>query len=109
MAKERAGQKVVRLDDEGHVFRNANGSAPFKYRAAGDCSDGGEGRRFRVHDLRHLAASTLAMAGASQRELQEVLGHDSPAMSSRYSHFFDKNIADLGDKIAGRLFGKTNA
>ena len=77
MAKERAGQKVVRLDETGHVFRNADGSAPFKYReswviavTAAKVDD------FRVHDLRHLAASTLAMAGASQRELQEVLGHD---------------------------------
>ena len=110
MAKQRAGQKVVRLDDEGHVFRNVNGSAPFRYRRSWDTAvAAAKVEDFRVHDLRHLAASTLAMTGASQRELQEVLGHDSPAMSSRYSHFFDKNIADLGDKIADRLFGKGDA
>ena len=60
---------------------------------------------FRFHDLRLLAASHLAMAGATQRELMEVLGHRSPAMTKRYSHFFDEHIADLGDRLQSRLFG----
>ncbi|MBM4354522.1 MAG: hypothetical protein FJ109_12160 [Deltaproteobacteria bacterium] len=41
---------------------------------------------FRFHDLRHTAASQLAMAGVNMRTIQEILGHRSPAMTQRYTH-----------------------
>jgi integrase len=41
---------------------------------------------FRFHDCRHDAASTLARAGASLLEIQQVLGHKTASMSLRYSH-----------------------
>ncbi len=41
---------------------------------------------FRFHDLRHTAASWQAMSGTSQPILQEILGHKTPAMTSRYKH-----------------------
>jgi len=40
----------------------------------------------RFHDLRHDAASTLAMAGVSQRAIMEILGHRDPRMAARYQH-----------------------
>ncbi len=41
---------------------------------------------FRFHNLRHTFASYLSMAGATQREIQDFLGHKSLAMTNRYSH-----------------------
>jgi site-specific recombinase XerD len=38
------------------------------------------------HDLRHDAASTLTMAGVSQRAVTEILGHRDPRMTMRYQH-----------------------
>lgn len=38
------------------------------------------------HDLRHDAASTLTMAGVSQRAIMEILGHRDPRMTTRYQH-----------------------
>ncbi|MBQ4647429.1 MAG: site-specific integrase [Candidatus Gastranaerophilales bacterium] len=42
---------------------------------------------FRFHDLRHTHASYQAMNGISQAITQKTLGHKSPAMTNRYSHF----------------------
>lgn len=50
---------------------------------------------FRFHDLRHTAASYLAMSGATQGELMAILGHRSPHMTRRYAHYSQKHIADL--------------
>lgn len=41
---------------------------------------------FRFHDLRHTTASWLAMAGANQDVIRDVLGHKDIRMSFRYTH-----------------------
>ena len=40
----------------------------------------------KFHDLRHDVASTLTMAGVSQRAVMEILGHKDPRMTLRYQH-----------------------
>ncbi len=40
----------------------------------------------RFHDLRHTAASHLAMNGASTLEIAAILGHKTLSMVKRYSH-----------------------
>jgi len=55
------------------------------------------------HSLRHTAASHLAMSGATQGELMEVLGHRSPVMTKRYAHFNKAHLAKLLQKTNDNL------
>jgi integrase len=60
---------------------------------------------FKFHDLRHTAASHMAMNGATQGELMEVLGHRSPTMTRRYAHFSKEHIARIMQKTSNSLIG----
>lgn len=54
---------------------------------------------FKFHDLRHTAASYLAMNGASLLEIAEILGHKTLAMVKRYSHLTKKHTATLIERM----------
>lgn len=60
---------------------------------------------FRFHDLRHTAASYMAMSGATQGELMAILGHRTPVMTKRYSHYSQDHLkvmmerTSLNDKL----------
>lgn len=41
---------------------------------------------YRFHDNRHTAASYLAMSGASDLQIADILGHKTLSMVKRYSH-----------------------
>ncbi|MGV7234771.1 MAG: tyrosine-type recombinase/integrase [Nitrosomonadaceae bacterium] len=58
---------------------------------------------FHWHDLRHTAASYLAMSGVSLVEIAKVLGHRTLAMVARYAHLSDDHIVATGEKLATRL------
>jgi len=58
---------------------------------------------FHWHDLRHTAASYLAMSGVSLVEIAKVLGHRTLQMVARYSHLSDQHIVTTGEKLAERL------
>lgn len=60
---------------------------------------------FRFHDLRHTAASYMAMAGRREREIAELLGHRTLAMVKRYSHLSKAHVADLVDELESTLLG----
>ena len=55
---------------------------------------------FRFHDLRHTAASYLAMEGATAPEIAEILGHKSLQMVKRYSHFNKAHIAKVMTRMS---------
>jgi integrase len=57
---------------------------------------------FRWHDLRHSAASYLAMSGASLAEIAEVLGHKTLAMVKRYSHLSESHVAGVVARMNDR-------
>ncbi|NGX44145.1 MAG: putative prophage phiRv2 integrase [Candidatus Anoxychlamydiales bacterium] len=61
------------------------------------------------HSLRHTAASHLAMSGATQGELMEILGHRSPLMTRRYAHFTKKHIASILQKTSNKLIDTPGA
>ena len=46
--------------------------------------------RHRFHDLRHTAATLLAVQGVHPKAIQSVLGWDQVAMVDRYAHFVDE-------------------
>lgn len=54
---------------------------------------------FKFHDLRHCAASYLAMGGASLAEISAVLGHRTLAMVSRYSHLSEEHLTGVVSKM----------
>lgn len=60
---------------------------------------------FRFHDLRHSAASYLAMNGASLAEIAETLGHKTLQMVKRYSHLSEAHTAGVIAKLDQRIFG----
>ncbi|MGK5595748.1 MAG: tyrosine-type recombinase/integrase [Parachlamydiaceae bacterium] len=49
---------------------------------------------FKFHDLRHSCASFLAMSGATQRDITEILGHRDMRMTHRYSHLAQNHLAE---------------
>ena len=61
---------------------------------------------FRFHDLRHSAASYLAMNGASLAEIADVLGHKTLQMVKRYSHISEQHTASVVEKMNLKIFGK---
>ena len=62
---------------------------------------------FRFHDLRHSAASYLAMNGASTIEIAAVLGHKTLQMVKRYSHLGNNHIASVVASMNDNIFKVT--
>ena len=59
---------------------------------------------FKFHDLRHSAASYMAMNGATPSEIAAVLGHKTLAMVKRYSHISDEHTRTVVTGAMGKIF-----
>jgi len=59
---------------------------------------------FRFHDLRHSAASYLAMNGASLAEIAAVLGHKTLSMVQRYSHISESHTNRIVASMNSQIF-----
>lgn len=59
---------------------------------------------FKFHDLRHTAASYLAMNGASLAEIAEVLGHKTLSMVKRYAHLTEQHTSKVVESMNRRIF-----
>lgn len=57
-------------------------------------------KNFRFHDLRHTAASHLAMNGESTITIAEILGHKTLAMVKRYTHLSNETQRQALAKLA---------
>lgn len=53
----------------------------------------------RLHDLRHLAGTLTAQAGATLKETMERLGHSSPDAAMRYQHVASERAAEVARRI----------
>ncbi|MBI3042856.1 MAG: site-specific integrase [Betaproteobacteria bacterium] len=60
---------------------------------------------FRFHDLRHTAASYLAMSGATVPEIAAVLGHRTLQMVKRYAHLSDQHTGAAVERMTRKFFG----
>lgn len=60
---------------------------------------------FTFHDLRHSAASYLAMNGASMLDIAEILGHKTLQMVKRYAHLSDSHTTNVVASMNQRIFG----
>lgn len=58
---------------------------------------------YTFHDLRHLAGTLNASAGASIRESMSRMGHSSPRAALRYQHLVELRDAEVASSI-DRLF-----
>lgn len=59
---------------------------------------------FHFHDLRHSAASYLAMNGATLAEIAEVLGHKTLAMVKRYAHLSEGHVSNVVASMNDKIF-----
>ena len=63
----------------------------------------------RLHDLRHSFASFLVNSGCSLYEVQKILGHQNPKVTTRYAHLAQDSLLRaaniVGEKL-GDLEGK---
>jgi integrase len=97
--------KVRRLDTQ-LLFPGRFPNKPIDIRSAWDNAVKQSGiTNFKFHDLRHSAASALAMAGATLTELSEILGHKTLAMVKRYSHLSDSHTVGIVTRMNEKLFG----
>jgi len=58
---------------------------------------------FRFHDLRHTAASYLAMEGATTNEIAEILGHKTLDMVKRYAHLTTSHSATVLERLETKI------
>ena len=61
---------------------------------------------FKFHDLRHTAASYLAMNGASLHEIAEILGHKTLAMVKRYAHLTEQHTSSVVASMNAVMFNE---
>jgi integrase len=100
----RAHAKVRRLDTD-LVFPGSNRRPLEIAKMFREASARAGIRDFHFHDLRHAAASYLAMNGATLAEIAEVLGHKTLQMVKRYAHLTEGHTRDVVERMNNRIFG----
>lgn len=100
--KEFAKVRNIKSD---YVFIRADGKKIIYFKEKfTNALENAEIKDFRFHDLRHTAASYLAMNGASLLDIAEILGHKTLAMVKRYSHLTKKHTAEILERMNEKQF-----
>lgn len=100
--KERSKVRDLKTN---YVFPRFDGKKPIDLRHQWETVIKESGiENFRFHDLRHTAASYLAMNGATLIELSHILGHKTLQMVKRYAHLTEKHTAPLVEKMTENQF-----
>jgi integrase len=91
--------------DTPYLFPRTDGKAPMEIRKQwNDTLKAAQIEDFRFHDLRHSAASYLAMNGATLVEIAAVLGHKTLQMVKRYSHLSDTHVSAVVERMNENIF-----
>jgi len=91
-----------------HVFPSRDGTGPLDIRVPWEKAlEEAKIENFRIHDLRHTAASYLAMNGAGLLDIAHILGHKSLEMVRRYAHLSPQHTAKTLEGLGQRLFAST--
>ena len=100
--------RVRRIDSNFLFPSKGNRRKPINLRAPWETAlNKADIQDFRFHDLRHTAASYLAMNGASLAEIAEVLGHKTLEMVKRYAHLSEGHTASVVESMNDKIFGTT--
>ena len=88
----------------GYVFAGGKKTPPrFPRKAWTDALAASGVEDFRFHDLRHTAASYLAMSGATLPELAAFLGHRTLDMVQRYAHLSEQHSEGVAARMAEKF------
>ena len=90
--------RVRRLDTD-FVFPGRNGHPLEIAKMFRECATIAGLVDFHFHDLRHTAASWLAMDGATLAEIAEVLGHKTLQMVKRYAHLTEGHTRGVVERM----------
>jgi integrase len=96
--------KVRRLDTD-LVFPGSNGKPLEIGKMFAEALERAGIADFHFHDLRHTAASALAMNGATLSEIAEVLGHKTMQMVKRYAHLTEGHTRGVVGRMNQAMFG----
>jgi len=88
------------------IFAGARGKPRFPWPAWREALAAAEIEDFRSHDLRHTAASYLAMSGATLAELAAILGHKTLAMVKRYTHLSGEHTSSVVERMNRQFLGR---
>ncbi len=61
----------------------------------------------RIHDLRHMYASFLVNSGRSLYEVQQILVHSDPSVTTRYAHLSTRTLQDAANSASLMIDGAT--
>jgi integrase len=86
--------------DTGRVFRKQSLRKAYENSVSNDVN---------FHTLRHTFASWAVMRGVSLKELQELLGHGSLAMTMRYAHLAPERLRSAVARLEGLTSGQPAA
>ena len=100
-----AARVAARPSDTSFVFPSEHGRTPATLRKPWERALAEAGiENFRFHDLRHTAASYLAMTGATPTDIAAVLGHKTLAMVKRYAHLSDQHVSQVVARMNESIF-----
>lgn len=102
-------EKIRRIDTD-LVFPRRDGQKPVELRTNWQKAVSAANiENFRFHDLRHSAASYLAMNGATLSEIADILGHKTLTMVKRYAHLSGDHTAKVIESMNRKLFDSMSA
>ena len=99
--------KQTRPHDSALLFPSRGGKRPLEVRDAWEIARArAKIDNFRFHDLRHTAASYMAMSGASLKEIAEVLGHKRIQQTMIYAHLSEAHTRSVVERMNRAVFGE---